>query len=128
MRFSYRGSDAHGQPLPYTAEDTHRSLVERAMLLAAQVDKVHRRTGKPIALVGESEGSLVARYYLSHSSHPEVDTAILTSPIVRAGRTYYPPPQAREGWGIGTGWLLRGPLAAIGSTNRVAPTSPSCVR
>jgi hypothetical protein len=119
VRFSYRGTDAKGMPRPYTAEDTHQSLVLSAGLLAEQVDKVHRRTGQPIALVGESEGSLILRYYLSHGSHPAVDTAILTSPIVRAGRTYYPPPQARAGWGVGTGWLLRGLLDAIGTTNRV---------
>jgi hypothetical protein len=119
LRFSYRGIDANGRPHPYSATDTHQSLVASARLLAAQVQYVHRRDGRPIALVGESEGSLIVRYYLSHWPNEGVDTVVFTSPIVRAGRIYYPPPQAHAGWGIGTGWLLRGLLAGIGSTNRV---------
>lgn len=119
LRYSYRGIDAHGRPRPYSASDTHQSLATSAGLLAAQVEYVHRRAGRPIALVGESEGSLIVRYYLSRWPHKAVDTAVFTSPIVRAGRVYYPPPQAGAGWGIGTGWLLRGLLAGIGSTNRV---------
>ena len=123
LRYSYRGIDANGKPRPYSAADTHQSLVTSARLLAAQVEYVHRRDDRPIALVGESEGSLIVRYYLSRWPHDGVDTAVLTSPIVRAGRIYYPPPQDHAGWGIGTGWLLRGLLAGIGSTNRVPDTA-----
>ncbi|MEV4758720.1 hypothetical protein AB0J86_26950 [Micromonospora sp. NPDC049559] len=110
-RFSYRGLDEHGAPRPYSSADTHQSVESATNLLAVQVAELHARTGRPVALVGQSEGALVIRRYLDRR-HPAVDTAVLINPLVRAGRAYYPPPGAKTGWGIGTGWLLRGMLAA----------------
>lgn len=105
-RFSYRGLDAHGRPLPYPPEATHRSLDSSSELLAAQVDALHHRTGRPIALLGVSEGSLVARTYLEKLPHGPVTAVVLFSPLVQAGRVYYPPP-GHEGWGVAAGWELR---------------------
>ncbi|MFI2665419.1 hypothetical protein [Micromonospora carbonacea] len=105
--FSYRGLGPDGEPLPYGPTDTTISMAESVELLAAQVERLHRRTGRKVALVGESEGALVARTYLSRRPHPAVDALVMFSPLVGAGRAYYPPPGARRGWGLVTGWYLR---------------------
>ncbi|MFI2713083.1 alpha/beta hydrolase [Micromonospora sp. NPDC018662] len=105
-RYSYRGLDASGRPRPYRPEATHQSLDTSAAVLAAHVRALHRRTGRPIALVGQSEGAMVIRTYLDKLPRGPVTAAVLFSPLVRAGRTYYPPP-GYEGWGVATGWQLR---------------------
>ncbi|SCL32722.1 hypothetical protein GA0074692_3388 [Micromonospora pallida] len=122
-RFSYAGLDASGRPLPYRWLDTHRSLGSSAELLAAQVDAVHRRTGRPIALVGESEGAMVARRYVGDRPDPRVQALAMFSPLVRAGRTYYPPRDASTGWGLAAGWVLRG-MFAVTQVGRTAATTP----
>lgn len=106
-RFSYRGLDAEERPLPYQPKATHRSLQSSAALLAEHVAAVHRRTGRPVALLGQSEGAMVVRTYLETSPGSPVDVALLFSPLVRPGRSYYPPPEARSGWGVVAGWELR---------------------
>jgi hypothetical protein len=105
-RFSYQGLDARGRPLPYPPAATHRSLDSSSVLLAAQVDVLHRRTGRPVALVGQSEGAMVVRTYLEKLPAGPVTAAVMFSPLVQAGRTYYPPP-GHEGWGVAAGWELR---------------------
>jgi hypothetical protein len=124
--FSYRGLGGDGLPLPYAPVDTHRSLWSSVDLLAAQVDAAHRRTGKWVALVGQSEGALVTRLYLAYRPHPTVRSVALFSPPVRPGRAYYPPRSADAGWGIGTGWILRGVfgLAGIGTKDAENPDEP----
>ncbi|MBQ0896574.1 hypothetical protein KBX37_26370 [Micromonospora sp. U56] len=105
-RFSYRGLDAQGRPLPYPPGATHRSLDSSSALLADQIESVHRRTGRPVALVGQSEGSMVARTYLERLPRGPVTAVVMFSPLVQAGRTYYPPP-GHAGWGVAAGWELR---------------------
>ncbi|OKI62306.1 esterase/lipase family protein [Micromonospora sp. CB01531] len=124
-RFSYDGLDSGGRPLPYRSTATHRSLESSAQLLAAQVEAVHRRTGRPIALVGESEGAMVARTYLRNPK-PPVAALVMLSPLVRTGRAYYPPPTADSGYGVATGWLLRAmyALASVGSATDDHPDEP----
>ncbi|MFC7547242.1 esterase/lipase family protein [Plantactinospora sp. GCM10030261] len=107
-RFSYAGLGPDRRPLPYRQVATHQSLEASAARLAAQVDAVHLRTGRPIALVGESEGAMVARTYLRNRPASPVRVLMMISPLVRTGRTYYPPPEASTGWGLAAGWLLRG--------------------
>ncbi|MBO4207166.1 hypothetical protein GSF22_14280 [Micromonospora echinofusca] len=107
-RFSYRGLDGQGRPLPYEPQATQQALGTSADLLSAHVDALHRRTGRRIVLLGQSEGAMVARTYLAKRPRSPVDTVLLFSPLVRAGRTYYPPPDQQTGWGVAAGWLLRG--------------------
>ncbi|MFY1625905.1 hypothetical protein ACN261_09425 [Micromonospora sp. WMMD723] len=113
-RFSYRGLGGDGRPLPYRSSDTNRSLESGTALLQTQVDRLHGRTGRPVALIGESEGAMLARTYLAQRPHPAVDTLVMFSPLINAGRAYYPPAGASHGWGVATGWQLRALLGAIG--------------
>lgn len=113
QRFSYAGLDDSGRPRPYTAADTHQPLTRSAELLAAQVAEVHRRTGRPVALLGHSEGSLVVRTYLARHPYSGVEAVALLSPLPQPARVYYPPGDARTGWGIATGWQLRIIFAAV---------------
>jgi hypothetical protein len=105
--FSYRGQYQDGAPLPYGPRATHRSLAVLAGLLHDQVQTLHRRSGKDVALVAESEGSLVARAYLRLHPHAPVDALVLISPLVRPVRVYYPPRNASHGWGLAAGWETR---------------------
>lgn len=107
VRYSYRGLDSQGRPRPYPPEATLQSLDTSAALLREQVAQVRRRTGRPVALVGHSEGALVARRYLASTPDHGVDLVALSSPPVRAGLAYFPPPDARSGWGVAAGWELR---------------------
>ncbi|WP_233514681.1 hypothetical protein [Micromonospora sp. LHW51205] len=106
-RFSYRGLSRDGTPLPYRPHDTTISVADSVGLLDAQVRRLHQRTGRPIALIGESEGAIVARTYLQQRAHPAVDTLAMFSPLINAGRAYYPPPRENHGWGVATGSQLR---------------------
>lgn len=106
-RFSYRGLGVNGQPLSYGSSDTQQSLAALDRLMAQQVDAIHTATQRPVAIVAESEGALVAKTYLLEAQNPPVDRLILLSPLVRPGRVYYPSRSA-EGWGTFTGWGLRG--------------------
>ncbi|MGI5212834.1 esterase/lipase family protein [Plantactinospora sp. CA-290183] len=122
LRFSYAGLDGQGRPLPYGPADTHQPLTRSAELLAAQVAEVRRRAGRPVALLGHSEGSLVVRTYLDSLAGPvdgrppDVEAVALLSPLPQPARVYYPPPDARTGWGVATGWVLRGIFAAVRRT------------
>ncbi|MET7967464.1 hypothetical protein [Micromonospora sp. NPDC005305] len=125
-RFSYRGLDGQRRPLPYTPEDTHQPLDSSAVLLAAQVDQLHRRTGRPVALLGFSEGAMVARTYLDRWAQPlPVEAVLLFSPLIQPGRAYYPPP-GYSGWGVAAGWELRGIfwLANLGRSVKSRPDEP----
>ncbi|QOC92018.1 hypothetical protein [Micromonospora craniellae] len=106
-RFSYRGLAPDGTPLPYEPRDTTNSVAHSVRLLDEQVQRLHGRTGRPIALIGESEGAMVARTYLRDGAHPAVDSLAMFSPLINAGRAYYPPPHHDRGWGVVTGWQLR---------------------
>ncbi|GAB3819674.1 alpha/beta fold hydrolase [Micromonospora zhanjiangensis] len=126
QEFSYNGLTARGEPLPYSTQTTHRSLESSADLLGDQVNRLHRRTGRPIALLGESEGAMVARTYLDRVRDSPVKALLMFSPLMRTGRAYYPPPEAAKGWGIATGWQLRGIFALVNliSGARDSPDEP----
>lgn len=114
--FSYRGLDGAGRPLPYEFADTHVALERSAALLGRQITATSRRAGGPVSLIALSEGTFVVRRYLSGTPNPPVNAVVLMSPLVKASRVYLPPADATSGWGIATGWLMRGMLALTRAT------------
>ncbi|MBV9409954.1 MAG: hypothetical protein JO148_00035 [Acidimicrobiia bacterium] len=111
-RFSYKGAGSDGQPLPYGEDDTHRSLADLTRAMRAQVDAFHAQTGKPVSIVAESEGSLVAKTYLAATPSAPVNELVLLSPLVSPARVYYPP-DGQEGWGVAAGVELKGLTAGL---------------
>jgi hypothetical protein len=105
-QFSYLGLTDQGDPLPHTGLLTDADLALTARLMAAQVENLAVRSGGPVAVVAESEGSLVAAAYLDQYPDAPVDRLMLLSPIVEPGRVAYPDP-GEEGWGVVAGYQLR---------------------
>jgi hypothetical protein len=125
QRFSYRGLDSQGHPLPYRSADTQQPLSQLERLMADQVDALHRQTGKPVSIVAESEGSLVAKTYLTGSPMAPVNALIMVSPLVQPGRVYYPP-TGGSGWGVVGGLGLQGLSDTVSNLTTVdlAPSQP----
>ena len=111
-RFSYRGLDDQQTPRPYERADTHRSLRALVREMRRQVDAFADATGKPVDIVAESEGSLVARTYLAATPDAPVRSLVLLSPLLSPGRVYYPP-VGDEGWGAVSGLVLDGLARAV---------------
>jgi hypothetical protein len=105
-QFSYWGLTAEGDPLPHPGSATDADLSHMARLMAVQVDGLARRSGGPVAIVAESEGTLVAAAYLVEYAAAPVDRLMLLSPIVDPGRVTYPDP-GDEGRGVVAGYELR---------------------
>ncbi len=124
-RFSYRGLGSNQAPLPYTSSDTNQSLIDLEKLMAVQVEALHQASGRRIAIVGESEGSLVVKAYLEASPGAPVGYLVMTSPLVDPGRVYYPP-AGRKGEGLAGGEGMSIIAAAIKSVAPIplSPTSP----
>lgn len=118
VRFSYRGLGAGGQPLPYTAADTHQSVGASARQLALQVDALHRATGRRVNVVAESEGELVARTFAAAYPDAAVSHLILLSPLIEPGRVYYPA-AGQQGYGLMTGYELRALTDLLGGISPV---------
>lgn len=118
VRFSYRGLAADGGPRPYEAAATHQSLRALVRTMGAQVEQLHERTGERVNLVAESEGSVVAAAYLAAHPGAPVRNLVLLSPLVQPGRVYYPP-AGRDGWGVVTGWVLRGITAVVDDVSSI---------
>jgi len=116
-RYSYRGITPAGELLPYTPTDTQQSLLASATTLESEVDALHRAYGQPVTLVAESEGALVARTYLLRRYRPQtraVDRVVLLDMPQGQPHVSFPRP-GQTGWGVGTGWALRGLIALIGN-------------
>jgi hypothetical protein len=120
-RFSYRGVDGDGRPVPYDHEDTYASVPHLVRLMADQVEHLHRRAGRPVTIVAESEGALVAKSYVLSRPHVPVEGLILLSPLVAPGRVYYPQ-TGTDGWGKAAGAELRVITAAL---RRLSPLTVS---
>jgi hypothetical protein len=119
-RFSYKGPGE-----PYQPSDTQQTLGALVDSLGLQVRALSQQTHKPVALVAESEGSLVAKLYLATTPHPPVDQLIMLSPLVDPGRVYYPM-RGADTWGVASGWTLRGIARLLGAISpfRVSPDGP----
>jgi hypothetical protein len=116
-RYSYRGLNPAGELLPYTPADTQQSLLVSATRLGWQVQALHRAYGQPVTLVAESEGALVARTYLLRRYRPQtraVDRVVLLDMPQGQPHVSFPHP-GQDGWGVGTGWVLRGLISLIGN-------------
>ena len=117
VQYSYRGLDEDGDPLPYGPADTHAPLQTLAERMARQVEVLHRRTGRPVSIVAQSEGSLVAEAVVATSASGAIDQVVLLSPLLHPAGVYYPP-TGTDGWGAGGRWALEGMTTAIG---RISP-------
>jgi hypothetical protein len=127
-RFSYRGIDRAGRPLPYTGAGTHRSLRVLVSEMRSQVEALHERTSRRVAIVAESEGALVAAAYLVADRRAPVSHFVALSPLADPGRVYYPP-AGDEGWGVATGWALRGVSTVVGAVSSLdLPADSSLLR
>jgi len=105
-QFSYLGLTEQGDPLPHNGLLTDADLDRTARLMAAQVQNLADRSGGPVAIVAESEGTLVAAAYLDAHPGAPVDRLMMLSPIVEPGRVTYPNP-GQEGLGVVAGYQLR---------------------
>jgi len=107
VMFSYRGLNAHDLPLPYPRAATHLPLREVADKIANQVRALVRRGANPIWVLADSEGSLGTQIYLASHPGAPVQRVVFTSPEVAPAQVYYPP-RNQSGWGVVSGWVLRG--------------------
>jgi hypothetical protein len=111
--------------MPYKSGDTYKTIEALTSLMADQVTAFHRATGRPISIVAESEGALVAKTFLTTSPDAPVDQLIMLSPLVQPGRVYYPP-AGHDGWGVATGVGLSGLAAGLNTISpfRLTPDTP----
>jgi hypothetical protein len=114
-RYSYRGSDALGRPLDYGPADTTASVMVSATRMARQVERLAETYRQPVTILAESAGALVARTYLTELPPPPGTVDRLVSLEMHpGGASVYLPARGSEGWGVGTGWVLRGLAVVIG--------------
>jgi len=106
VRFSYRGLGPQGRPLPYSSRDTAKPILELDRMMLAQVASLHTRTRRPVAIVAESEGALVAKTALLADLGPAVSVLVMASPLVALGRVWYPA-TGNSGWGVASNEAMR---------------------
>jgi hypothetical protein len=87
--FSYRGLDRAGRPLPYGPADSNLPLPVLGDRIAAQVWRLHARTGQRVNVVAESEGTLGVYAMLALHPHVPLAGVVLLSPIVAPGQVSY---------------------------------------
>jgi hypothetical protein len=113
QQFSYRGLDAHGRPLPQGPAASDLPLSVLGDRINAQVQRLHQRTGRPVDLVGESEGTLGIYAMLARHPDAPVGSIVLLSPIVAPGQVSYPI-NTRDGGGAVPGYALQAVVWFIG--------------
>jgi hypothetical protein len=113
-RFSYAGMTPLQRPVPYVGNETYQPLPVLVQRMAAEVRAFHRQTRRPVTIVAESEGALVAEAYVHATPGAPVNRLVVLSPLVKPGRVYYPPASG-SGFGIAAGWELRGLSATLES-------------
>jgi len=90
-QFSYVGLDAKGRPIPSGSTSDDLPLPVLGDRIAAQVRALHAASGRPVAVVAESEGSLGVYAMLARDPGLPVSSVVLLSPIVSPGQLTYPP-------------------------------------
>jgi hypothetical protein len=96
QQFSYQGMSRTGQPLPYGPSASNVRLPLLGDRMAAQVWRLHHRTGLTVDIVAESEGTLGVDAMLAQHPGAPVGSVALLSPIVAPGQERY-----REATGSG---------------------------
>jgi hypothetical protein len=129
--FSYRGLDRAGNPLPYGPAASNLPLPVLGDRIAAQVWRLHAKTGRRVDIVAESEGTLGVYAMLALHPHVPLAAVALLSPIVAPGQVSYPvgdgsaevPGSELQGvvWFVGglSPFGTSGAQTLIGSVNRV---------
>jgi hypothetical protein len=90
-QFSYVGLNAQGQPVPSGASADDLPLPVLGDRIAAQVRALHATSGRSVAVVAESEGTLGVYAMLARDPGLPVSSVVLLSPIVSPGQLTYPP-------------------------------------
>jgi hypothetical protein len=90
-QFSYVGLNAKGRPVPSGATADDLPLPVLGDRIAAQVRALHAASGRPVAIVAESEGTLGVYAMLARDPGLPVSSVVLLSPIVSPGQLTYPP-------------------------------------
>jgi hypothetical protein len=90
-QFSYAGLSAKDRPIPSGSSADDLSLPELGDRIAAQVNVLHAASGRPVAIVAESEGTLGVYAMLARHPGLPVSSVVLLSPIVGPGQLSYPP-------------------------------------
>jgi hypothetical protein len=89
QQFSYLGMSHGGKPLPYWPTDSNLPLPVIGDRIAAQVWRLHERTGQRVDLVAESEGTLGVDAMFARHPHAPIGSVVLLSPIVAPGGAGY---------------------------------------
>ena len=112
-QFSYRGLRPDGTPRPQNAAASDLPLSQLGDRIAAQVERLHAETGRPVNLVAESEGTLGV--YAMLARHPDVPigSVVLLSPIVNPGQVSYPSDD-RDARGAVPGYALQAVVWFVG--------------
>ena len=113
QQFSYRGLNSRGQPMPHGPAASDLPLSVLGDRIAAQVQHLHAETGRPVDLVGESEGTLGIYAMLARHPDEPVGSIVLLSPIVAPGQVSYPTDD-RDGSGAVPGYALQAVVWFIG--------------
>jgi hypothetical protein len=113
QQFSYRGLNAAGQPLPQGPSASDLPLPVLGDRIAAQVERLHAQTGRPVNLVAESEGTLGVYAMLARHPDVPVGSIVLLSPIVAPGQVSYPADDS-NGRGAVPGYALQAVVWFIG--------------
>jgi hypothetical protein len=92
-QFSYVGLNAKGRSIPSGADADDLPLPVLGDRIAAQVLNLHAASGRPVAVVAESEGTLGVYAMLARHPGLPVSSVVLLSPIVSPGQLTYPPGQ-----------------------------------
>jgi hypothetical protein len=90
QQFSYHGLGPAGRPLPYGPEASDLPLPDLGDRIAAQVWRLHAKTGERVDIVAESEGTLGVYAMLARHPDVPVGAVALLSPIVAPGQVSYP--------------------------------------
>ena len=89
-QFSYVGLNAEGRPIPSGASADDLPLPVLGDRIAAQVRALHAASGRPVAVVAESEGTLGVYAMLARDPGLPISSLALLSPIVSPGQLTYP--------------------------------------